>query len=112
VIGTESINGVEVFFCHSFSGQHMHAHKDYWQKILPVPTMETGCPKPGRGSNSDWWIGAWAPGSVCKTGKKITCVAGLVSTFATRSEDSTWGNQPLADPGLFSPEPAREIRIS
>lgn len=79
----------------STSGVHIHAHRDYWRRVLPVPTPYLGAPKrdrgiPGQGSDSDWWIASWSPDSAPKNDMHVTCIPGLVKTFLLKPEDSTW----------------------
>jgi hypothetical protein len=81
------------------TGMHLHCHRDYWAAVLPVPSRYLGAPKAGQGgSGADAWIVKRAPGSVVPRGLSVLCVPGLVTTFAWRGEDSTWGNQHLLDP--------------
>jgi len=101
IVAETDINGIHLLLCHSTSAQHLHAHRDYWTAVMPLPSFEVGLPKPHKISTCDWWIGSWAANSVCKTGRKIVCVPGLVSTFAIKPEDSTWDNQPVEDTGLL-----------
>jgi hypothetical protein len=99
--GEEEINGVRVLHFHSTSNQHFHAHRDYWSAVLPIPAPAPdfeGCKKT---AYCDWWLASWAPESVCNTGRKIICVPGLVSAFATKAEDSSWGNESEPDEGLL-----------
>ncbi|MCP4329543.1 MAG: glycosyltransferase family 2 protein [Alphaproteobacteria bacterium] len=81
------------------TGMHLHCHRDYWAAVLPVPSRYLGAPKAGRGgSGADSWIVKRAPGSIVQRGMNALCVCGLVTSFAWRKEDSTWGNQHLVDP--------------
>ena len=80
------------------TGMHLHCHRDYWAAVLPVPSRYLGAPKAGRGgSGADAWIVKRAPTAAVPRGLSVLCVPGLVTTFAWRSEDSTWGNQHLLD---------------
>lgn len=94
----DGINGVDVLYKESCRATHMHAHRDYWTSVMPIPTRELGAPKPvpgqprGLGSNVDWWIATWAPSSVKMTHRYVTCVPGLVRTFLWKKEDSCWDN--------------------
>lgn len=96
-VRTEDIAGYEVLLKRSMPGQHLHAHRDYWSGVLPIPTPYLGAPKPdkgkpGQGADEDWWITAWSPNSIAKRGGYVICVPGLVKTFRTSAQDSTWGN--------------------
>lgn len=100
------VNGVQVLHKESCRATHMHAHRDYWRDLMPIPTRELGAPKriPGQergvGSNVDWYVASWAPTSVKETKKLVSCVPGLVRTFSREADESTWGN------GLKYDEPA------
>lgn len=81
----------------SIRATHMHAHRDFWQSIMPIPTRELGCPKRtgearGMGSNADWWIVRDSPNSCQKTKQPIICVPGLVRSFLWQGKDSCWNN--------------------
>lgn len=99
--------GCSVKIKNSTRATHMHAHRDYWRSVMPIPTRELGAPKRiagqarGIGSNVDWWIVTNAPASVARTREGAVVVPGLVSTFYWKAEDSNWG----AD----APEPAAPI---
>ena len=87
-------------FKHNSTGMHLHCHRDYWSAVLPIPTRYLGAPKAGQGgSGADAWIVKRAPAAVTGRGLPVLCVAGLVTTYAWRGEDSTWGNQHLLDGG-------------
>ena len=95
VFGTETIAGRQVLYQRSCAGFPLHAHRDYWRDVLPIPTPYLGAPKPtggrpGQGSDSDWWVGSWAPKSIAKRGGFITCVPGLVRHTGEGNETSTW----------------------
>jgi glycosyltransferase involved in cell wall biosynthesis len=102
----ESINGIDFLVKQSCRATHMHASRDYWIGVSPIPTRELGAPKRiegqerGMGSNVDWWIASWAPNSAKETGKPVVCIPNLVRTFSKTKEDSTWDN------GLKYDEPA------
>ncbi len=89
----DRVNGQQVLLTRSCSGIHLHAHREYWQGVLPVPTTYTGAPKPeagvfpGQGSDTDWWIACWSPGSAVKNVGEVVVIPGLVSHAAERS---TW----------------------
>jgi hypothetical protein len=95
VHGAAVIAGREVLLGRSSSGQHLHAHRDHWQRLLPIPTAYIGAPKttgglfPGHGSDMDWWIGSWSPESAVKRGGDVVVIPGLVETFGRGR--STWG---------------------
>lgn len=97
VAGRARVAGIEVIMQPSVSGPHFHAHRDYWAGVMPIPTPYLGAPKsnqprPGQGSDEDWWISAWAPQSVLKQGRYVICVPGLVEHMGgSRSASSTWG---------------------
>jgi hypothetical protein len=93
-----TIAGQKVFLDRMASGPHLHAHRSYWQAVLPIPTTYAGAPKttggvfPGQGSESDWWVGSWSPRAAPKRGSHVVTVPGLVLEFATRASESTWHN--------------------
>lgn len=92
------INDIEVLLKDSCRATHMHAHRDYWRELMPIPTRELGAPKriPGQerglGSNVDWYVATHAPTSVKETGRHVACVPGIVRTFSREADESTWGN--------------------
>jgi hypothetical protein len=94
----EEIAGVK--FKRSCAGVHIHAHRHFWDSVMPIPTFRLGAPMrvPGRdrgiGSNVDWWIVRDAPNSVQRRKGRVVCLPGLVRTFYHRAEDSSWGNAP------------------
>ncbi len=95
--GNGAIAGYEVLLKRSMPGVHLHAHRDYWRSVLPIPTPYLGAPKPvgrkhGQGADEDWWITAWAPQSVTKRNLFTICIPGLVRTFDQTGETSTWRN--------------------
>jgi glycosyltransferase involved in cell wall biosynthesis len=95
--GTAEIAGYPVLYKRSMPGQHLHAHRDYWRGVLPIPTPYLGAPKPdkgkpGQGADEDWWITCWSPQSITKRGGYVVCVPGLVRSFKTAADESTWGN--------------------
>ena len=95
--GTGEIAGYKVLYKRSMPGQHLHAHRDYWRGVMPIPTPYLGAPKPdlgkpGQGADEDWWITCWSPRSIVKQGGYVVCVPGLVRSFRTSAADSTWGN--------------------
>ncbi len=89
------VGGERVLLCRSCSGQHMHAHRSYWEGVLPVPTVYAAAPKPkggvyeGQGDDTDWWCSNWSPRSAVKRGGSVYVVPGLVTTFGRGQ--STWG---------------------
>jgi hypothetical protein len=92
-LGTRSIGGHEVQLMRSMPGQHIHAARDYWRFVMPIPTPYLGAPKPtgnfdGQGADEDWWIGSYAPRSIAKTGGFIAVVPDLVTNRGLDS--STW----------------------
>lgn len=80
----EMILGEKVLICRSCSGQHMHAHRSYWEAVLPIPTAYACAPKStgavfaGQGSDADWWCSNWAPRSAVKKGGSVYVLPGLV----------------------------------
>lgn len=92
-IGSEHIR-----FGNSASGCHLHAHRDYWQGIMPIPTAYASAPKPsgglfpGHGSDVDWWITSWSPRAASKRGGRVVIIPGLVTCNAIGLMESTWGN--------------------
>jgi len=95
--GIGEIAGYRVLYKRSMPGQHLHAHRDYWRGVMPIPTPYLGAPKPdkgkpGQGADEDWWITCWSPQSIVKQGGYVVCVPGLVRSFRTSAADSTWGN--------------------
>ncbi len=97
------LEGVPVKYKWTSAGVHIHAHRDFWRGVLPIPTYALGAPKRngsrrGIGSNVDWWIVRDAPGSSRRLGKQIICVPNLVRTFYWKPEDSNWNNfQPTGE---------------
>ncbi|MBI4615134.1 MAG: glycosyltransferase family 2 protein [Planctomycetes bacterium] len=93
---------------------HLHAHRNYWLAVMPLPTRRLGAPcleaeRPGPGSWSDvdWWIATCSRRAESQAARAapeghVRVVPGLVRTFFHRAEDSLWGNnQPCgADPEL------------
>jgi glycosyltransferase involved in cell wall biosynthesis len=101
-VKTIDIAGYSVLLKRSMPGQHLHAHRDYWRAVLPIPTPYLGAPKPdrgkpGQGADEDWWITAWSPHSIVKQGGYVVCVPGLVTTFRPLAEGSTWGNRSVLE---------------
>jgi len=92
--GTRTIGGRDVHLLRSMPGQHIHAARDYWRGIMPIPTPYLGAPKPdrgnfpGQGADEDWWIGSYAPRSITKTGGFIAALDGLVANRGIGQ--STW----------------------
>jgi len=91
-------NGIRCKIKRSCRGTHMHAHRHYWEQVMPIPSRAIGAPKrmpgnpTGMGSNVDWWIATNAPKSVAQTGKMVWCIPGLVRTFLWKGKDSCWDN--------------------
>ncbi len=80
------------------SGQHLHAHRQYWQAVLPIPTLYAADQlKPGQGSDADWWITAWSPNSVVKQGGHVVCLPNLVASFDLPKQLATVA-EPVAAP--------------
>lgn len=120
----QSIGGYKVLLKRSMPGVHLHAHRDYWRSILPIPTPYLGAPKPvgrkhGQGADEDWWITAWSPDSITKQGKYVICVPGLVRTFDQAGTESTWQNlvaaendAPLTGAELATPADVAKIPLT
>ena len=93
----EMILGERVLICRSCSGQHMHAHRSYWERVVPIPTPYARAPKraggffPGQGSDSDRWCSNWAPRSAVKMGGWVYVLPGLVRNHG--EDDSTWSTE-------------------
>jgi glycosyltransferase involved in cell wall biosynthesis len=91
--GQAAIAGYQVLLKRSMPGIHLHAHRDYWSQILPIPTppLTESEVAAGRGTEEDWWITAWSPQSVVKRGKYTICVPGLVRTVDDPVDEEVWG---------------------
>lgn len=106
--GTVRIGAMTAKLKASCRATHLHAHRAYWESVLPIPTRKLGAPcrEPGQvrgtGSDVDWWITQTAPMSVTRRGRFVLCLPGLVRTFLWRAEDSCWDNTQRAgeDPPL------------
>jgi hypothetical protein len=96
--GTIDCDGIAVRLARSATSRHLHAHRGYWEAILPIPTAYLGAPKstgglfPGHGSDSDFWINSWAPNSSLKRCGALLVVPGLVTSFAKGAVQSSWAN--------------------
>ncbi len=102
IVAKQVVAGVEIYLQRSSAAVHVHAHRDYWSGVLPVPSMYLGAPKPGRGGpGADWWITGWAPRSATKQGGNLVCVPGLVRHITPNASSSTWA----ADPGTGDDPP-------
>jgi hypothetical protein len=95
---TREMKGEKLYFQRSCPGVHLHAHRSYWEDVLPIPTPYLGAPKkaeesprPGRGADEDFWITCWSPLSVAKDEGFVCVVPGLVRTISVQPEESTWG---------------------
>jgi hypothetical protein len=99
-IATTSIADRRLVLAYSCPSIHLHAHRSYWQTVLPVPTAYLGAPKKsgglfvGHGSDEDWWIASWSPNAAIKRGGKVIVIPDLVSTFVHEAALSTWDNKP------------------
>jgi predicted O-methyltransferase YrrM len=103
------VNGERVLFQRMCAGIHLHGHRTYWERQLPIPTAYFRAPKrfpdmPLRGADEDWWIVQWSPHSVVKQGMYVTVLPGLVRTTTGLSIESTWGNPGFPDPPLPPPQ--------
>jgi len=108
VYGETEVNGQRVIQQRMSPGLHLHAHRTYWEKMLPVPSPYFQSPKkwpgaPLRGADEDWWISLWSPHSVVKQGKHIAVLPGMVRTLTVLEAESTWGNPGQPEPALSSP---------
>jgi hypothetical protein len=109
IYGEEEINGCQVLLQRMCPGIHLHAHRDYWEKMLPIPTAYFQAPRrwpdaPPRGADEDWWISQWSPRSVVKQGHYIAVLPGLVRTTSILASESTWGNPGEIEPPLPTPQ--------
>lgn len=92
------VAGVPVRLKRETAGVHLHAHRDYWRGVLPLPTQYLGAPKRRwEAPLEDAWITVGAPGAAGRRGIPIVCVPGLVRTFLWHAGDSTWGNPSRPD---------------
>jgi len=95
------VNGLNVRLKGETAGVHLHAHRDYWRAVLPIPTIYLGAPKRRWGASlEDSWIAVGAPKSVAHRGIPVVCLPGLVRTFLWHPGDSTWGNPNEPEPLL------------
>ncbi|MCU0566179.1 MAG: glycosyltransferase family 4 protein [Oculatellaceae cyanobacterium Prado106] len=92
----ETIADHPVVLKRSLSGLHLHAHRDYWASVLPIPTPDPRSMRPGQGTDEDWWITAWAPHSMAKRDGFVVCIPGLVTPFDTANVNAA--EQPLTMP--------------
>lgn len=90
-----SINGIECVTKANCRATHLHAHRSYWESVMPIrslalhaPHKIPGAPR-GMGSRVDHWIVSEAP----RARKEVVCIPGLVRTFLWHKEDSTWDNE-------------------
>ena len=102
VVSRIDVHGMTVLLQRSARGTHLHAYRDYWRGVLPVPTPYLGAPKPnggrpGQACDADWWVTAWSPASITKRGGFLACLPGLVEHFANLADESTWSNPTLAE---------------
>jgi len=109
VYGETEVNGQKVLLQRMVSGRHLHAHRTYWEKVLPIPTFYFQAPKhwpgsPPQGSGADWWITQWSPNSLGQQGQYIGVLPGLVRTHTVLAEESTWGNPCPPEPSLPPPQ--------
>lgn len=97
-VGTAKVRGWDCKIKANCRATHLHAHRDYWARVMPVPTRKLGAPcrEPGQergtGSNTDWWIVRDAPMSIVKQGRFALCVPNLVRSFYWHKNDSCWDN--------------------
>jgi predicted O-methyltransferase YrrM len=105
VIKRETRDGIELIYQRMCPGIHLHAHRRYWEGVMPIPTPYLGAPKkdsprPGQGADEDWWITCWAPQSIGKNGGAVCVVPGLVRTFSAAASQSSWNNDGVNDDAL------------
>lgn len=108
IYGETEVNGQQVLLQRMSPGIHLHAHRSYWEKMLPIPSPYFQSPRkwpgePQRGADEDWWISLWSPHSVVKQGKYVAVLPGLVRTTTVLPAESTWGNPGMPDPPLPPP---------
>lgn len=102
------IEGLAVRLKRETAGVHLHAHRDYWRRVVPIPTEYLGAPKRRwDASLEDSWITVGAPDSVAKRGVPVVCLPGLVRTFLWHAGDSTWGNP--NEPETNLPDDSEEV---
>jgi glycosyltransferase involved in cell wall biosynthesis len=97
LVKTEDIAGQSVLYKRSTPGDHLHAHRDYWQAVLPIPTPYWAA-KGDKATDADWWITAWSPNSILKKGGYVACVPGLVQRSAV-----------VESAGAIAPEPVVSV---
>ncbi|MCU0524741.1 MAG: glycosyltransferase [Elainella sp. Prado103] len=79
-VGSQPIGDYRILLKQATSGVHLHAHRDYWQGVLPVPPLYSQSQlAAGQSSDADWWITAWSPRSILKQGGQVACLPGLVT---------------------------------
>ena len=89
-VQSDTIASHSVLFKRSTSGFHLHAHRDYWASVIPIPTPQTSSNTTDersaqQGTDEDWWITSWSPNSIVKRGGYVVCVPGLVTLFDTNA---------------------------
>jgi len=98
------VEGILVRLKRETAGVHLHAHRNYWRGVLPIPTEYPGAPKRRwEASLEDAWITVFAPGAAAQRGIPVVCVPGLVRTFLWHPGDSTWGNPNEPDAAFDDP---------
>jgi Glycosyl transferase family 2 len=96
-----TIGGFAVRLKRETAGVHLHAHRNYWRGVLPIPTEYLGAPKRRWGASlEDSWITVGAPSSAGQAGIPVVCLPGLIRTFLWHPGDSTWGNPNEPEPPL------------
>lgn len=89
----QQVAGIPTLLKHETAGVHLHAHRDYWRGVLPIPTEYIGAPKRRwEAPLEDSWITVGAPASAGRRGIPVVCVPGLVRTFLWHPGDSSWDN--------------------
>jgi predicted O-methyltransferase YrrM len=105
IFGRKLMGGEEVYLKQMSPGIHLHAHRDYWKKVMPIPAPYFQAPKAsggqfGQGADEDWWICQWSPDSIVKRGRYVHVVPGLVRTTTMLGVESTWDSAGNLDPPL------------
>lgn len=80
-LGCQEIHGVRVHQQWGAPGQHLHAHRHYWESVLPIPTNPSVIRHGGREEETGWWITVMAPGALWKNRRPVPCLPGWVRSF-------------------------------
>lgn len=104
------VAGIPIVLKRETAGVHLHAHRDYWRGVLPIPTEYIGAPKRRwEAPLEDSWITTGAPASAARRGVPIACLPGLVRTFLWHPGDSTWDNPNSPEPPLGAADPPTPV---